>query len=148
LREVRWRLGTLLYSKLSDVDRAYYRPLLDALYEQHPADVRPHGGWDVAGQDTILIVLDGRLLGAVCVRNVAVIDPLLIDQSLEGLLKTTVFDFAVRRAEGVLQASIPAESYFFGVSPNVMAAFCDWLAGQEGSEEWSTNEVRFFRRKL
>jgi len=150
LREIRYRLQFKLFSTLTEDEKQQVGPKLQAMTEANEADVSPPGGWvdGVQAQyDTLLAFLDGQLLAALVIRSVPVLDPMVIRADLQGSIRSEVFISTVRRAEGIVQ-QMGAAAYFFGVSPYVMDDFCNLLAGQEGTDEWKRDRVKFFRRLL
>lgn len=141
--EIRDRFSTRLLSSCTPAEVRTYVEKLEELVRDSEYGVSPGPAWIGPRNDTLLVFLDGDLVGGICPKTLAFLDPLVFDET--GIaFPALVLNELRLRAEGLLIGN-GFKEYYFHV-PEQAEAYIKGLLSMGGIEE--IKGVRIFKRRL
>lgn len=143
--ELRASFSTRLLSMCGKTEATEYMAQLEELVKNSAYDVSPGRSWIGPRNDTLLGFLDGKLVCALCMRLVPMLDPLIFEP--EDVPFAALLLNEVRlRAEGVLVGQGNSE-YFFCV-PSTAEKWMQAVTQMGGTESLTESGLEMFRRRL
>lgn len=142
---VRGRFSTQLLSQTYEAKRLDYIAALERAVAVSPVSVAPGPTWVGPNIDTLLIFLDDKLVAGLCVRRVAMLDPLVVVEHPGEVAAGRLLDYGRLRAEGVLQG-MGFNEYMFCIPEADNGTFAELMRGMEGTEV--LEGLSLFQRRL
>jgi len=145
--EFRAGFSTRLLSRCYAAEAAEFVAILEKGVRDNPVGVSPGPTWCGPAIDTLLVFYDGKLVAGLCIRKVAMLDPLVIVGDL-GPVPARLLDYMRLRAEGMLLPQGVDEYYFCVPVGNSQPSWLRILTQMGGTENLSDDGIELFRRKL